>query len=92
MKHYKMILLSLFVLIFLTGCENGMEEVIDELKYELSIEYDVPVSDIEIDVIEYGISVFSTNQLKVTIESEDIYLYFIEKGNSRDSFKRIPIK
>lgn len=92
MKRYKIVLLSLFTLLLLAGCENGKEEVIDDLKYELSIEYDVPVSDIEIDVIEYGISVYSTNQLKVSIESKDMYLYFIEKGNSRDSFKRIPIK
>lgn len=92
MKSFKIILLSFFILLFLAGCENGKEEMVDELKYELSIEYDVPVSDIEIDVVEYGVSVFSTNQLKVSIESEDVHLYFIEKGESGNNLKRIPIK
>lgn len=92
MKKIKTILPFVLLILLLTGCDAGKEDVVEDVAYELSVEYNVPITDIEIEVIEYGTSVFSTNQLKVTIKSKDVEFYFIQKDDPRSNFKRVPIK
>jgi hypothetical protein len=77
--------------LFLGACDIGKEDVIKDIKNDLSIEYKVPVSDIEVETIDYGISKLTTNQFKVMIKSKDISLYLVAKGGEGDNFRRIPI-
>lgn len=91
MRSLKTLTPILLLVMILAGCKAWEEEFVNELKQDLSIEYDVSVTDIEIDVVEYGTSIFTTNQLKVSIESKEVFLYFIQKGGSTD-YIRIPIK
>lgn len=90
MKKYIIILNMILLTVLLTGC--GEESMVDEIKYDLSIEYDIPISDVEVKTIEHGNTIFSTNQFEVHIESKDINLYLIEKDGTGNNFRRIPIK
>lgn len=77
--------------LFLGACDNRKEDVIENIKYDLSVEYNVPISDIKIKTIDYGISVFTTNQFKATIKSKNISFYLIDK-NASNNYRRVPIK
>lgn len=89
MEKIKVMILSLLMII-LTACDDT--ELIDEIKYDLSIEYDVDISEIDVKTIEYGVSVFSTNQFEVHIESKDIHMYLIAKEDTYNNFRRLPIE
>jgi hypothetical protein len=68
----------------------GKEEVIKDIKYDLSVEYKVPISDIEVEEVEYGISRFTTNQFKATIRSKKIAFYLIDKD--ANNYTRVPVE
>lgn len=87
----KIAILIIMASLFLGGCDVGKNEVIEDIKYDLSVEYKVPISDIEVEDIEYGVTRFTTNQFKATIESKGIKFYLIDKDAS-NSFRRIPIE
>ena len=86
----KIAILIIIASLFLTACDLGKEDIIKEIRYDLSVEYNVPIQDINVEEIEYGISVFTTNQFRVTIKSKDLAFYLIEKNND-NNFRRIPI-
>src|SRR5690606_13052604 len=86
----KIAILIIIASLFLTACDLGKEDIIKEIRYDLSVEYNVPIQDINVEEIEYGISVFTTNQCRVKIESKDLAFYLIEKNND-NNFRRIPI-
>lgn len=77
--------------LLLVGCNFGKDDMIKDIKYDLSVEYKVPISDVEVEEIEYGISRFTTNQFKVTIKDKGISLYLVAKDGSASNFRRIPI-
>ena len=91
MKKKSKILLSVMLSVsILTGCKLGESDLVDEIKYDLSLEYNVPISRVEVKTIEYGVTIFSTNQFEIHIKDEDISFYLVAKGNSANSFRRIP--
>jgi protein involved in sex pheromone biosynthesis len=80
--------------LLLGGCsgttENQKEKVIKDIKNDMSIEYQVPVEDIKVETIEFGITRFTTAQFKVTIESTGQVFNLVDtKGNY--SFTRYPV-
>lgn len=78
--------------LLLGACDAGKEDVIKGIKDDLSVEYNVPISDIDVETVDYGVTKFTTNQFKATIKSKGISLYLVEKGGEGDNFTRIPIK
>lgn len=77
--------------LLLGACDVGKEDTIDEIKYDLSIEYKVPIADVKVETIEYGVTITSTNQFKVTIKDKASF-YLVEKDNAGNNFRRIPIE
>lgn len=88
----KIATLMLVSSLFLGACDLGKEDVIKEIKDDMSVQYNVPISDVEVETVDYGISKFTTNQFKVTIKSKKISLYLVEKDGEGDNFRAIPIK
>lgn len=88
----KIALIMIASSLFLGACDSGKEDTIKEIKDEFSIEYNVPISDVAVETIDYGISKMTTNQFKVTIQSKGISYYLIEKDGEGDNFTRIPVK
>ncbi|MNH43893.1 hypothetical protein D3C79_1059080 [compost metagenome] len=66
--------------------------MVDEIKYDLSLEYDVPISEVEVKTIEYGSTIFTTNQFEVSIASKEIHMRLIEKNGTGNNFTRVNIK
>jgi protein involved in sex pheromone biosynthesis len=80
--------------LLLGGCgnatENQKEKVIEDIKNDMSIEYQVPIEDIKVETIEFGITRFTTSQFKVTIESTGQVFNLVDTENSYD-FTRYPV-
>jgi hypothetical protein len=87
----KIIIMSVIMTsLFLGGCDVGKDDVIQDIKYNMSIEYQVPITDVKVETVEYGISVFTTNQFKVTIESKGLAFNLVDT-ESRNKYTRFPI-
>lgn len=84
------VLLLFLLLLLLSGCDTGEEDIVRDIKHDISIEYGVPITDIEVETIEYGITIFSTNQFKVVIKSKDISFYLVDMKNN-NTYTRFPI-
>jgi protein involved in sex pheromone biosynthesis len=78
--------------LFLGACDAGKDDVIKDIKIDLSTEYKVPISEVKVETVDYGISKFTTNQFKVTIKSKGISLYLVAKSGEGDNFRRIPVE
>jgi protein involved in sex pheromone biosynthesis len=85
-----MIILIIMASLFLSGCEVGKEDTIYKIKYDMSVEYQVPITDIEVETIKYGITIFTTNQFKVTIESKGLAFSLVDMDGT-NSYTRFPI-
>lgn len=85
-----MIKLAITTSLFLGGCDIGKDDTIQKIKYDISIEYQVPITDIEVETVEYGISIFTTNQFKVTVESKELAFSLVDIDNS-SRYTRFPI-
>lgn len=83
-------LVSIVVLLFMSGCDNGKEDVIRNIKHDISVEYQVPITDIDVETIEYGVTKFTTNQFKVTVESKGLAFNLVDTRDSND-YTRYPI-
>lgn len=88
----KIAALMIGISLLLGACDAGKEDVINDIKYDLSVEYNVPISDVKVETVDYGISRFTTNQFKATIKSKGISLMLVAKDGEGDNFRRIPIK
>lgn len=84
-------LLIVGMAMLLSACDVGKDDLIKDIKYDLSTEYNVPVTDVEVEVIDYGVTIATTNQFKATIKSKDMSFYLIDKNNS-NNFRRVPIE
>ena len=77
--------------LLLGACDAGKDGVVRDIKIDMSTEYKVPLTDIEVETIDYGVTKFTTKQLKVTIKSKKLTFYLVAKDGSGDNFRRIPI-
>lgn len=89
-KKLKLAGLLITSVFLLTACDLGKEDTIKEIKYDMSVEYDIPISNVEVETIEYGVTKFSRVQFKVDLIGVDKSFYFVQK-DSGSNFTRIPI-
>lgn len=81
--------IGLFICIFLlSGCEfeeSIKDQTIDEIQVEMAKKFDVPISNVKVDVVDYDGWRFTTKRFLVSVEGDEkVYMYI---GNDFNGYE-----
>ena len=88
MKVKYVFILLFSTLFLLTGCASGYDHtkvIKEEIQIEMAKKFDVPISNVNIEAIEYDSWRFTIDKFLINIEGEEkTYLYI---GNDIDGYE-----